>query len=91
MVGVAVVMFADRCTDYVDVKFSFEKEETKQLSCCLMLSLFLLLLSAAQALSFRGWNQGGRWEKRAEDEALQPGIWCKCRNHWHVCLLHQSA
>ena len=86
MVGVAVVMFADRCTDHVDVEFSFEKGETKKLSCFLMLifDLFLPLFSAGQTPSFRGWNLGGRAEKRAEDEASQPGIWCRCLIHCRV-------
>ena len=84
--GVAVVMFADRCTDHVDVKFSFEKEETKELSCFIMLIFgsFLLLFFAGQAPSFRGWIVDGRAEKRVEDEASQPGIWCRCLTHCRV-------
>ena len=86
MVGVAVVMFADRCTDYVDVEFSFEKEETNQLSCFLMLIFghFRSLFSAGQAPSFRGWSLHRRAEKRVGDEASQPDIWCRCLIHCRV-------
>ena len=59
MVGVAVVMFADRCTDYVDVKFSFEKEETKQLSCFIMLILVLFFSCFLQVK--RLLSVGGVW------------------------------
>jgi hypothetical protein len=76
VMGVAVVMFADTCTDHVDVEFSFEKGEMEKLSCFLMLIFrsFLPLFSAGQKPSCRGWNLDERAEKRAGDEASQPGI-----------------
>ena len=64
VMGVAVVMFADTCTDHVDVEFSFEKGETEKLSCFLTLIFrsFLPSFSVGQKPSCREWILDGRAE-----------------------------
>jgi hypothetical protein len=87
VMGVEVVMFADTCTGHVDVEFSFERGETKKLSCFLTLNFrsFLPSFLAGQELSCREWMLGVRAELHAADEASQPGTWCRCQIRCHVC------